>query len=547
MNRLQLAETLCNAHRDEMTRVELENPNVAIRAKIECFNGSLVTFRVISSSSKIKTSKMIEMKIFAKTKKGQMEGRVIESFDSNLIINFKGKWKDSSNSEYLLNTNSNFNNEVLLNEAEKFFSSEKTIHSDIYNFYKNPNHENDKSDLKDLAICDFYNKRLNESQKTCVIKSIDDIPFKILGPPGTGKTETIVEIILQNLKIKKTVIVCGPSNISIDNVITRYLGSEFDLKENTSFYRLGSSVKGLTHFNIESMAQDSVKFMEKEEDDPRFGKEVFERKQNFMTTFRKASPLAFSTLFSSLKESFYFDLCIVDEACQASQLECFMGIVKAKNFILVGDPNQLCPASCSLYENLYIPTIILNEQYRMPKDLMEFSNNYFYSNQIISKNDKFFNIFNQSKILFIDTSYFSFKEELSELSKINNNEALLVQRCVDWLKKKDNLNIGVIAPYSAQVQLLRTLVDVQVETVDGFQGQERDFIILSLVRSNDESEIGFLNDKKRLNVAITRCRKGLIVIGDAENFRKNRFYSEFFKFLNQSAEVVDPETFNLLI
>lgn len=570
MDRTQLAELLCDSHLNEMKRIEQENPSIILRATVESFDDHLVSFRVISSSKKLKAVKMIEEKVFIKTKGFEKEGRVVDFSDSNLNVYFKQKWKATGNHEIQLKIDPNYNNQVLLDSAKRFFESEKYIHPLIFSSYsktqnKGNYYQQDSEILEtiqDFPNCkegtiitgdcnisnyNFYNPNLNESQKQCVIKSLENQPFKILGPPGTGKTQTIVEIILQFLKNQKTVLVCGPSNISIDNVIQRFSDSSCSLEREVNFYRLGSSIKGMVQYNLENLAEAKVKFMKKEENDTQFEKERWERKKAFISDFKKNSPLVFSTLYSSLKESFFFDLCIVDEACQGTELECFMGISKAKNFILVGDPNQLCPSSISLYNILNISCLILNEQYRMPNDLIQFSNNYFYSNQIQSTKTESFQFFDKTRLLFIDTSYFSYDEEAVDQSKMNSNEAFLVKLCFDWLSKMEIANIGVITPYSAQVNHLRTLVNCQVETVDGFQGQEKDIIILSLVRSNDESEIGFLNDKKRLNVAITRCKKGMIVIGDSQNFKKNRFFCDFFKFLEIYGEVLDPETFISLI
>lgn len=657
MNRSRLENYLISSHKQLMNLVDLDNPSVDLRATVENISGKCVTFSIISTSAKVRVEKMVEEKIFMKTKKGEIEGTVIDAYSSTITVNFNSKVKEKDGSVVVLKTHSNYNNEVILKAAENFFAGEKVINNAIYDYFcesalsdhkivnkddflnttDNNNYEQKNksdhlkqdSDIKnisedcnkrlesedesmnektkptndidldeernsDQAFVDcearnlkntsnikldrfaaafmtetksseiksnpinilscltsyvnenkpeFFNKHLNQSQKLCVSLSNLDQPFKILGPPGTGKTETVVEIISQALLSKKSVLVCGPSNISIDNIISRFMQSSYYLENITKFYRLGSAFKGLVNFNIEKMASDAVSFMEKEDDDPNFIKELIQRKQDFTKEFKKDCKLVFSTLFSSLKENHFFDLCIVDEACQGTLLESFIAVTKAKNFILVGDPNQLCPTSSSLYEHLDLPTAILNEQYRMPKDLIEFSNGYFYGSQIKSEKIEDFFFTNQSRILFIDTSYFSYVEEDVDQSKQNYKEALLVQSAIEWLKKQGFTDIGVITPYSAQVRLLRDLTNAQVETVDGFQGQEKDFIVLSMVRSNEDSEIGFLRDKKRLNVAITRAKKGLIVIADSSNFTKDKFFRQFFKFLNSNSEVMDPETF----
>lgn len=548
MNRDEFKECILRSHTDLMQLVESESPSTTIRAKILIIEDKKITFQVISSSTKTRVSKMIEEKVFMKTSKGEIEGTVIEAYENTLVAQFNKKIRENEGNEISLKIHSNHNNEILLNAAVKFFDSDKIIHPSILENYKKVSgsdciEDNENSD-QNIA---FFNNRLNNSQRKAVMHALKSEPFKILGPPGTGKTETIIEIISQFLNMKKTVFVCGPSNISIDNIITRFIISQYNIQSPVQFYRLGSSFKGLVHLNLEYIASRSVDFMEKETNDPSFEKDLIQRKQEFIQNYKKNTPLVFSTLFSSLKESFFFDICIVDEACQSNQLECFMGMVKAKSFILAGDPNQLCPSLESLYENIGIPTILLNEQYRMHSDLLEFSNSYFYKNSVISSKADEFMFFNQSKILFIDTSYFDFEEECQDNSKMNVKEGELVKKIVEWLKNNDGTDIGVIAPYSAQVKYLREIVDAQVETVDGFQGQEKDFIVLSLVRSNSEGEIGFLRDRKRLNVAITRCKKGLVIIGDSQNFMRDDFFRQFFRFLEDKAYVIDPVTFGMIL
>lgn len=550
MNREQLAEKIISSHKQLMNAIDLESPSMTIRGRLLEIIGQQATIKILSTTQKIKTVKMIEEKIFAKTKDGEVEGTVVEAFESTLVVHFNKRLKEKENSEVLLRHHSNHNNEILLKAGEGFFSSEKFIHPAIFETYQDISSKSNTAEILAIAHVDekisFFNKNLNNSQKTAVSTAVSEIPFKILGPPGTGKTETIVEVVSQLLKHKKTVLVCGPSNIAVDNIISRFISSEYNMLFPTQFYRLGSSFKGLVHFNIENLAAEAVNFMEKEKDEKDFGREKSKKKQEFISDYKKQSSLVFSTLFSATKESFFFDFCIVDEACQATQLECFTGVGKAKSFMLVGDPNQLSPKTSTLYERLNLPTVILNRQYRMHSDLLAFSNEHFYNKVIESPKTDEFMFFGESKILLVDTSYFGYQEGNDEQSKVNEGEAGVVQKVVEWLKMKGEKEIGVISPYSAQVRFLRDLLDIQVETVDGFQGQERDFIVLTLVRSNEEGEIGFLKDKKRLNVAITRCKRGLVIVADVQNFIKDAFFRQFFRFLEDKAYVLDPVTFEML-
>jgi len=565
MIRDQLRDEVFESHRQLMDYVEKESPSVTLRAKIVRVDGKTVEFVILSSSARLRTSKMVEEKVFAKTARGEVEGTVLAAYEKTITVQFKRRIGEKSGVELPLACNSNHNNEILLEAAESFFESEKLVHPMIFECYKRSSrglrfksdknkpdegksdkstYENEKSDeIQKSDETPFFNPKLNESQRSAVLKSLSLTPFKILGPPGTGKTETVVEIISQHLKNNRTVLICGPSNISVDNIISRFILSPYNAERPTSFYRLGSSVKGLVHFNLEHMANEAVSFMEADKNEEAFGKAVHEKRQEFIRSYRKECPLVFATLFSSMKESFFFDLCIVDEACQAAELECLMGIVKARSFILVGDPNQLCPVFESLYEHLELPVVRLVEQYRMHGELLAFSNEEFYGNEIVSPKEDEFRFFGQSRILVVDTSYFECREAESGQSKMNRGEAEIVRRVIEWLQREGRREIGVIAPYSGQVRELKEMVDVEVETVDGFQGQERDFIVLSLVRSNDDGEIGFLSDRRRLNVALTRCKRGLVIVGDGQSLSRDKFFRGFFRFLEDRAYVVDPEMF----
>lgn len=604
MDRKKYFDFLLEKHRKIMQDVDKETPTLTLRSTLvhQEFSsfGHKYTFKIIDTSSKVALKTLLEQKIFIDGQE-QIKGNVIDYYEDTLVIIMK---KILEKGAYVLKRYANYNNEVLLKTAINFSNSEKYVHPTLYQnnrlFNTNRIEEiNTSMDIDKPKVLDadkksfFFSKALNISQKMAVLHAMNNIPFKIMGPPGTGKTETIVEIISQYIGNKKSVLVCGPSNVSIDNIILRFQASEYNMKNTTSFYRLGSCTKGLTHVNLESLANEAVGFMDEEEEEMKkkgnsakkelykrhkpkdsfvsdglrlIIKDKFERKKEFIKDLKTKTSLVFATLFSSLKENFYFDLCIVDEACQAQLLECVMGILKARNYILVGDPKQLCPPHSSLYETVVLPTIMLNEQYRMHADLMSFSNSYFYNSMVCSYKNDNFSFFDEKKIIFIDTSFFSFEESSAGLSKINTGEAMLVGDVVRWIEshmntyeKEDacftkNCNkkyeIGVIAPYSAQVSLIRETIgsstNCSVDTVDGFQGQERDFIILSLVRSNEELEYGFLTDQKRMNVALTRCKKGLVIIGDSVNFRKNSFFKEFFKFLEKNAYIVDPETFKVL-
>lgn len=392
-----------------------------------------------------------------------------------------------------------------------------------------------------LKVFDFVDYSLNDCQKLAVLEVFYNKSYKILGPPGTGKTRTIVEIILQLLNKGQKVLVAGPSNVSIDNIIEKFLLSKYYIYHTPIFYRLGSSFKGLTKFNLENQISQMTSFIKKEKNERNFKKNIEKIKKSYKLNLIEESKIVFSTLFSALKENSSFDWVIIDEACQASDVETFLTLIKGKNFILIGDPNQLCPKSTSLFEKLSLKTFLLNLQYRMCKNLICFSNEMFYDNNIKSHKIESIDLINKSPIVFIDTDCSDFNETEDEFSKKNEGEAKMICKVVKYLKML-KLTIGIITPYSSQAILLKSLFDenVEINTVDGFQGREKDFIILSLVRSNESGDYGFLDDYKRLNVAITRSKRGLVVVGNSQNFKRSELFSKFFKFLEKNFVVIDP-------
>ena len=251
-----------------------------------------------------------------------------------------------------------------------------------------------------------------------------------------------------------------------------------------------------------------------------------------------------------------FDVAIIDEASQTTIPSVLIPIAKAHRFILAGDHKQLPPTIISdragelektLFEELIrlypFKSQLLNVQYRMNNLLMEFPNQEFYDNGlksdesvdditingIINSDEK------ENAMLFIDTSDYDVKGERhlkDSKSIINENEAKLSVRVVkDYLKKGINEDeIGIISPYADQVKLIQDMCDVEVKSVDGFQGREKEVIIISTVRSNANGNIGFLKDLRRLNVAITRAKRKLIIIGNCNTLESDETYTRLIDF-----------------
>jgi predicted DNA helicase len=269
----------------------------------------------------------------------------------------------------------------------------------------------------------------------------------------------------------------------------------------------------------------------------------------------------------------HFTTLFIDEAAQALEPMCWIPISRCDRVIFAGDHFQLPPTvkskiaeaeglketlfeNCMSIENV---SVMLNTQYRMHQNIMNFSNHEFYGDGLIAdssvenillSNDTSHNLLNTS-LNFIDTAGCGFTEELNpESQSISNPEeaAFLIKHLKSLLEqyqqgalKNNQITVGVISPYKEQVQYITNLIaedeelktnpqKIVVKTIDGFQGQERNIIYISLVRSNDKHEIGFLNDIRRMNVALTRAKEKLVVIGDSSTLANHSFYKDFIEY-----------------
>lgn len=265
----------------------------------------------------------------------------------------------------------------------------------------------------------------------------------------------------------------------------------------------------------------------------------------------------------------------IDEAAQGLEAATWIPILKAKKVVFAGDHCQLPPTIKSfqaskdgLAETLFEKVIarksqaaqMLQVQYRMPEMIMGFSNEQFYKGKLIADESAKAHVFptEENVIEWIDTAGAGFmdQKELESLSTFNPEEAAFACRYLNELILRIGLNnfkekgwmIGLIAPYGAQVRLLRSLIFdgfeypnvrslgelITVDTVDGFQGQERDLMMISLTRSNDSGEIGFLADERRMNVALTRAKRKLVLIGDSSTLAQNTFFDQLLQYFEKN-------------
>lgn len=427
---------------------------------------------------------------------------------------------------------------------------------------------------------------LNKAQNTAINGCLEAERIAIIhGPPGTGKTTTLVALIKQLLKKEKRVLVCAPSNNAVDLLARQLDNIEVRTIRIGNVTRIGDST---SHLSLAEKAANHpewkhIKKVKIEANEARRQASSFKRKfgykerQNRSTMMQEsrelkkwARELENKMLDSILSNSqavcstliglssphianLHFDTVIIDEASQTLEAECWNAMLQAKKVIFAGDHLQLPPTVKSKAAKLLgledtlldrMTDIIhraylLTTQYRMNEKILEFSNKLFYKNLLISaEHVKNWSI-DEYPLTFIDTSGTGFEEKKNEesLSTFNKGEIFIIR---EWLLKyseilSPDISIGIIAPYAAQIKLLRQQqaeeevyrdLDIEINTVDGFQGQEKDVIIISLVRSNDKGDIGFVSDPRRLNVAMTRARKKLIIIGDLTTLANNKLFNQ---------------------
>lgn len=436
---------------------------------------------------------------------------------------------------------------------------------------------------------------LNASQQHAVESVVRARDVAIVhGPPGTGKTTTLVEAIYETLRREPQVLVCAQSNMAVDWI------SEKLVDRGLNVLRLGNP----SRVDDKMLSFTYERRFESHPDYPllwslrKAMRELRSQRKNFRGTyhqkmdrlrgratelevringdiFRQAHVVA-STLVgadSRLLMGMTFNTLFVDEAAQALEAATWIAIRRARRVVLAGDHCQLPPTvksiaalkgglSTTLMERLVKRhpecVTLLRTQYRMNEKIMNFSNQWFYHGMVNSSPTISHRgiLDYDSPMEWIDTSALAdatAEQRNKSLSLTNTAEAQLTASVLESYISKigrqrmedEHIDIGIISPYRAQVQLLRQTIKKQqgfkpyrrfisVNTVDGFQGQERDVIIISLVRSNDSGQIGFLRDLRRMNVAMTRARMKLIIIGDAATLSRHPFYKQLYDYIQEN-------------
>lgn len=436
---------------------------------------------------------------------------------------------------------------------------------------------------------------LNSTQETAVNKVLCARDVAIVhGPPGTGKTTTLVEAIYETLHREPQVLVCAQSNTAVDWI------SEKLVDRGVNVLRIGNPTRvndKMLSFTYERRFENHPLYPElwsirkelrslggktrRGSYDEREGVRSRMSRLRDRTTaleiqinadlFDGAHVIA-STLVSSnhrLLNGRRFGTLFIDEAAQALEAACWIAIRKADRVILAGDHCQL-PPTIKCYEaarrglertlmekvvaNKPAVVSLLKMQYRMHEEIMKFPSQWFYNGELEAAPEvRYRGILDwDTPISWIDTSEMDFKEEFvgETFGRINKAEANLLLselkvyiNCIGGNRiLEEKIDFGIISPYKAQVQYLRNKIKADaslkpyrslftVNTVDGFQGQERDVIFISLVRANEEGQIGFLNDLRRMNVAITRARMKLVILGEAETLKHHGFYRKLLEFI----------------
>ncbi|CAF31137.1 IGHMBP2 family helicase [Methanococcus maripaludis] len=500
----------------------------------------------------------------------------------------------------------------MLNALDKFNSTDNRL-IDIILSVDSPQ----KSKTTEVRFLDY---RLNEYQKEAVLEALAarDL-YLIHGPPGTGKTSTISEVILQEALRKNKVIATADSNIAVDNILSNIskhesfkivrighpsriskklikyslqtkitehpnystlvklkteLQKNYDLRKNFQrpdpkwrrgmsnddiiiFSKLNKDIRGIPKETIKQMADwviCSENIAKTKENVQKFEKKLIDDIISTSDVVVATNSMAGSEIL----EDYKFDIAVIDEGSQSTEPSSLIPIVRSRKLIIAGDHKQLPPTVLSdeleLKKTLFERMIqehpefskILQVQYRMNEKIMEFSNEMFYENKLIahesvksqnlleivenvSNEDK--DIINEKPLQFINVD--GEEKQNSFKSSYNVEEAEKVLEIVSKLQKYE-IPVSVITPYDAQVKYISKMLNtdkIDVKSVDGFQGRENEVIVISFVRT---SKMGFLKDLKRLNVAVTRAKRKLIVVGSKNLLIKDDAYSKFLNCFNDN-------------
>ncbi len=434
--------------------------------------------------------------------------------------------------------------------------------------------------LTALPLLDFRNKKLNVSQQQAVAAVVQNENICIVhGPPGTGKTTTLIEAILQLIKAGEKVVVAAPSNTAVDHLAKGLIQQGVNLLRVGNISKVDEQIFAHTPEGKlkTSNAQKEIKQLKIRAEEFRkmalkykrsFGKAereqrslLFKEVKNIRTEIKKLQAYNEEKLFAEATviagtpiglydagiNHLHFQTLVIDEAGQCIEPLAWCIFPLADKIVLAGDHWQLPPTVISreaavlgfnesILERAISKTnnvILLNTQYRMRQAIAGFSSHYFYTNLLHTAE----HLQNTGvHLTFIDTAGSGYNEKHGPdgSSLQNEGELAIVQKIMET-EALDPLTTAFISPYAGQVSAAKELLPKQlrISTIDSFQGQEKEAIVLSLVRSNDEGEIGFLKDYRRMNVAMTRAKEQLFVIGDSATIGADALYNAFLTYVEQ--------------
>lgn len=441
---------------------------------------------------------------------------------------------------------------------------------------------------------------LNPSQQQAVQKIVQAEDLAIVhGPPGTGKTTTLVQAIKVLVKNgNPRILVTAPSNAAVDLLSERLAAQGLNVLRIGNPARVSERLSSLT-LDEKMSAHPSMKEIGRlKKQANEFRNMAHKYKRQFGKAEREQRKALFDEAYALLKQvdqteqyilqdllnkaqvitatlvgaanpairSLRYDTVVIDEAGQALEPACWIPIVKTRKLVLAGDHCQLPPTvkaavanglEKTLMEKLVAihpsAVVMLNEQYRMHEQIMHYSSAHFYHSALQAhqsvKDHRLFP--DDQPLLFVDTAGCGFDEKQDGTATSNPEEGAFLYRHLNHLVKSLSSydagnfpSIGIISPYRRQVEWLQDALNHQsalapyrssitVNTIDSFQGQERDIIYISLTRSNTENRIGFLTDIRRMNVAMTRARKKLVVIGDSATLSQYPFYAGFISYAEE--------------
>ena len=441
---------------------------------------------------------------------------------------------------------------------------------------------------------------LNESHQRAVDKILSANELAVVhGPPGTGKTTTLVEAVKALIRQEhQKILVVAPSNTAVDLLSEKISEAGINVTRVGNPVRVSERLMSLTldHKISEHNGTKELKKLRKQAAE--FRDMAHKYKRNFGRAERDQRKALFDEARSIMKQveqteqyviddvlaktqvitatlvganhytvrDLRFHTVVIDEGGQALEPACWIPILKAKKLVIAGDPYQLPPTiksveatvnglGTTLLEKLITrhpdAVTLLETQYRMNETIMGFSSKIFYENKLKAHPSvaKHLLYEGDSPLAFIDTAGCGFEEKSEGTSTINPEEAaflfthltLLVTELNARSQNGDLPTIAIISPYKEQINVLKDLLPhspvlqaygdkISINTIDSFQGQERDIVYISMTRSNTDNRIGFLSDIRRMNVAMTRARKKLVVIGDSATLSQSPFYADFISY-----------------